>query len=145
MPPPRGVCAGRRPDEAAVWGGRWRGCRRAGAAAGGARRSAPARCKIRCGQGERLRNATGRHRQRRHAARGGTRNTSACSRALREQASRGYISQLAGLLRGWRTLISTPLTLTREFAGIDSVTNAPPAITVPSPITVSPPSTLALE
>lgn len=81
----------------------------------------------------------------RDAPRGGVRNTSAGSRALREPASRGYISQLAGLLRGWRTLISTPLTLTREFAGIDSVTNAPPAITVPSPITVSPPSTLALE
>lgn len=56
-----------------------------------------------------------------------------------------YNSQLAGLLRGWRTLISTPLTLTRELAGMDSVTKAPPAITVPSPTTVSPPSTLALE
>lgn len=56
-----------------------------------------------------------------------------------------YISQLAGLLRGWRTLISTPFTLTREFAGMDSVTNAEPAITVPAPMTVSPPRTLALE
>ena len=81
----------------------------------------------------------------RDAPRGGTRRTSAGPSGCGSRPSRGYISQLAGLLRGWRTLISTPLTLTREFAGIDSVTNAPPAITVPSPITVSPPSTLALE
>ena len=56
-----------------------------------------------------------------------------------------YSSQLAALFLGARTQIFCPSTLTREFAGTDSVTNALPAMTLPAPTTVSPPSTLALE
>ena len=69
-------------------------------------------------------------------------NLVSCQRADQGAA---YTSQSVGRLRAWRTLTFWPSKLTREFGGTDSVTKVLPAITEPSPTTVSPPRTLALE